>query len=172
MLYSMYMGDSLEPVLADVDQQAVKASDVFRLLKPRQRKFLKYFMKTRNRVDAWMMAMKTKNREAAMVNSSAFLRKHPEVTDMLYEMAGIGDDDLVGVVRESFKATRIVPLKSGPVTETDHFARLKGVEVAMKLRGKDKSAAGGGNTINVQIVNDSKRGVFRIVDGEEVAGNG
>ena len=172
MLYSKYMADSLAPAFEAIDPKVFKATDVFRSLKPRQRKFLMYYMKTKKRIDAWMMAMTTKNRAAAHANSSAFLRNHPEVTDLLYEMAGIGDDDLVQVVRDSFSAMRTVPLKSGPVTEKDHFARLKGVEVAMKLRGKDKPTGTGGNTMNIQIVNDSKRGVFRIVDGEEVAGNG
>lgn len=168
----LYLGSMVDDLMTDVqvaDPKAAVSQDAFKRLLPRQRKFLKYYLKTKNRVDAWMQSHKTcKTREGAAVQASVFFKTHPEVADWLYELAGLGDDEFARVVREGFNAEKMILYKGQKYTEPDHFARLKSVEIGMKLRGKGEGKATG-NTMNIQIINDSEKGVFKIVEGEEVA---
>lgn len=171
MLYCECMDDQIAKDI-NLDNKEIKSAvsrDAFKQLLPRQRKFLKYYLKTKSRVDAWMLSHKgCKTREGAAVQASVFFKSHPEVADWLYDLAGLGDDEFARVVREGFNAERSQFYLGKQYKDPDHFARLKAVEIGMKLRGKGEGKATG-NTMNIQIINDSQQGVFKIVEGEEVA---
>lgn len=159
--------DSHVTDIKPMTDKALREVDPLRSLLPKQRKFLKHFLKTKNRVIAWKLSHKNcKSDASAMSSATAFLSAHPEVNDWLYQLAGLGDDDFIGVVRDSFTATRQQIYKGTVYKEPDHYARLKGVELGMKMRGigggKEK-----GNTMNIQIISDKQAGVFKIIEGEE-----
>jgi len=145
----------------------VRVSDnPLRDLVPRQRRFLKAFLQNQNRVEAWMKVYRCKSRESAMVASNRFLKTHPEVVDWLYDLAGLGDDDFARVVREGMRADRSIFYKGDHHVEPDHYARFKAVELGLKVRGKDEKQIG--NQVNIQVISDPKKGIFEIMDGEEV----
>lgn len=160
--------DSLVEVIPDVKPGSIKKSqNPLQQLLPRQRKFLKLFIKKKSRADAWMEAYKCKTRESAIAASSRFLNSHPEVTDWLYQLSGLGDDDFVTVIREGMQAKKSQFYLGKQYEEPDHYARFKAVELGLKVRGKDdpKTKHSG---VNIQIITDSKSGVFRIEDNEDV----
>jgi hypothetical protein len=144
----------------------VKENNPLKDLLPRQRKFLKKFIETKNRVIAWKATHKGCTSDtAAFVGVNIFLKKHPAVVEWLYDAAGIGDDALIKVARESMEATKTQFYLGKSYPEPDHYARMKSAELALKLRGKDGTKVG--NQMNIQIINDSTKGVVEIINGEE-----
>jgi|WetSurMetagenome_2_1015567.scaffolds.fasta_scaffold01987_13 hypothetical protein len=136
-------------------------------LLPRQRRFLKRFLKTHSRVEAWKHVYRCKSDESALVAVNRFLHAHPEVVDWLYQLAGVTDDAIATVVTDGFKAESMSLDKEGNEHyHKDHYARFKAVELGLRLRGQDKGK-GNGNTMNIQIISDAKAGVFKIIEGEE-----
>lgn len=131
-------------------------------LLPRQRRFLKEFIKCKNRTEAWMKVYRCKSRESAMVAGSRFLTQHPEIVDWLYQLSGLSDDDFTTVIREGMVANKSQFYLGKKYEEPDHYARFKAVELGLKVRGKDNPKTG--NQMNIQIINDSTHGVFKIIE--------
>jgi hypothetical protein len=142
-----------DPVEITKVDESVTVDNPLKALLPRQRRFLKQFLVTQNRTDAWMKVYRCKSRESALV---------PEVVDWLYQLSGLSDDDFAEVVRNGMKATKIQLYLGKKYEEADHYARFKAVELGLKMRGKDTPKVG--NQMNIQIINDATHGVFRIVE--------
>jgi hypothetical protein len=160
------MGNSIDELDQDLAPITVKSTDdpLVSLL-PRQRRFLKRFLKTHNRVEAWKHCYRCKSDESAMVAVNRFLHSHPDVVDWLYQLAGITDDRIAEVVVDGFGAEAMMLDRNGEEHyHKDHYARFKAVELGLKLRGKDINQKAVGNQMNIQIINDSKAGVFKIVE--------
>lgn len=161
--------DAIAPDLPESKAVKLRSKDpVMDELLPRQRRFLKRFLKTHNRVEAWKHVYRCKSDESALVAVNRFLHTHPEVVDWLYQLAGITDDKIAAVVTDGFDATSMTLDKEGNEHyHKDHYARYKAVELGLRLRGQDKKI-GSGSNINIQIISDAKAGVFKIIEGEEV----
>lgn len=172
MLYYTRMSEenSIDAIAEDIDvkkaRKQLSENNPLKLLKPRQRKFLKYFLKTKDRATAWMMSHPTtKDRVNAHVNCSIFLRNHPEVVEWLYSMAGMGEDDLITVVRNSMSAEKKTFYLGKEYVEPDHYARLKAADLALKMR-ESKEPQKIGNQVNIQIITDKDKGIFKIIEGD------
>jgi len=149
-----------------LSQKFNKEDNPLKHLKPKQRKFLKEYIRTKNKIESWMKAHNCKTKESALVASNRFLKKHPDVIDWLYELSGLGDDDFAKVIREGMEAKKTQFYLGKNYEEADHYARFKAVELGLKVRGKDTPKSGG--QVSINIVSDSKTGTFRISDNEEV----
>jgi hypothetical protein len=153
----------------DVDQKKIVKKDLL-ALNINQRRFFREYIRTGKRTDAYMKVYRTKDRINGSVNAYHLCKSHPEIMNMIYEAAGIGDDDLVRTASESLKAMRQIPRKDGKDSQTieefpDPYARLKAVEVAQKLRGINHDTPT--NQVNIQIISDEKAGIFKVIEGEE-----
>lgn len=160
----------IDNVIQDIDpkkaRESLKRSNPLNELLPAQRKFLKYFIKTRNRVDAWMQSHPTcKSKEHAYIAVGTFLKNHPDVVDWLYDLAGLGEDDFMAVVRDSMQANKSQFYLGKKYEDPDHYARLKAVELGMKMKGHDEGKKVG-NQVLIQIISDKDKGIFKIQDGE------
>lgn len=163
--------NNIDSIAEDIDVKKARKQmgelNPLKALKPRQRKFLKLFLTTKDRATAWMMSHPTtKDRVNAHVNCSIFLKNHPEVVEWLYSMAGMGEDDLIGVVRGSMNAEKTQFYLGKKYKEPDHYARLKGAELALKMR-ESKEPQKIGNQVNIQIITDKDKGIFKIIEGDE-----
>jgi hypothetical protein len=161
---SLIKSDPIGEIIPDV--KVKNGDDPLRELLPRQRRFLKAFIKTKNRVEAWTHVYRTKSYESAMAASTRFLNAHPEVMDWIYQISGLSDESFAEVVRDGMQANRTQFYKGVKYDDPDHYARFKAVELGLRLRGKDKSS-GGGNQMNIQIITDSDKGIFKVTDGQE-----
>lgn len=165
----MYMATTdIDNIAEDIPKTiARKQDEPLASLLPRQRRFLKRFLKTHNRVEAWKHVYRCKSDESALVAVNRFLRSNPAVMDWLYELAGISDDNLAEVVVDGLSAESMTVDRNGQEHfHKDHYARFKAVELGLRLRGKDIKDQRNGNTMNIQIISDAKAGVFKIIEGE------
>lgn len=144
----------------------VRQTDWYKALKPRQRKFIKRYVVCKNRVTAWMDTHHCRDRAIAAVAVSRFMREHPQIIEFFYQMAGIGDDDIIKVVRESMESNKQQIYHSKVYEFPDPYARLKAAEMAMKVRGIDKPEIA--HQTNVMIVADPVKGVYKVIEGEEI----
>lgn len=145
-----------------------KPDNPLKSLKPKQRKFLKEFLKSHNRLEAWKKSHPNCHSDlAAYVSVHNFLKVHPTVVDWLYELAGLSDDDFVQVVREGMQAQKSQFYLGKKYDEPDHYARFKAVDLGLKMRGKGEPGKIG-NQLNVQIITNKKDGTVKIVEGETV----
>jgi len=160
--------DSLSPetTLPATTPKRDELPNPLKSLLPRQRRFLKEFLKTQDRTSAWMKVYRCKARESALVASNRFLHQHPDVVDWLYQLSGLGDDDFARVIREGMGANKSLFYQRRHYIEPDHYARFKAVELGLKVRGKD-APQNKGNQMNIQIINDSTHGVFKIIENVE-----
>jgi len=160
-------GEDLISQIKETDIVAsLKEKNPLQKLLPRQRRFVFEYLKTKNRLSAWKKThRKCVSDAAAYVDVNYFLKKHPEVTDWLYELAGISDDDFIKVAREGLTAKKTQIYRSKEYIEPDHYARFKAVELGLKLRGKT-GTENKGNQMNIQIINDTTQGVVKIIDGQ------
>lgn len=134
---------------------------------PRNRKFVKEYLLCGNATKAWMKSHRTKNEATAACNASKFLKANPELKRWLYEKQGLSDGDIIETIKEARKAEKPYFDRQGtPHVYPDHWTRLKAVEIAHKFKGDDIPAVVGGG-MNVVIVADRDKGVFKVVEGEE-----
>ena len=136
-----------------------------------QLRFVKAYLKNGGNVtDAWFKTHKCKNRQYACLSGNSFMKKHPEVKKALYDYCGLGDNDIMKVLKDAFKAERQTIDKQGDEHYSkDHYARLKAAQLAKEFSesGNEEGTGTKGNQMNVVIVSDSKNRVFEV--NEEIS---
>lgn len=135
-------------------------------LNPRQRFFLQSYLVSGNATKAYMHAYKVpeKHRASASVLASRQLRKVKDAFILLLENNGLDDKAIVNVLKGAFEANRQQVYHSRVYEFPDHYARMKAIELLIKLTGKGLKEDITMNQMNVQIISDPKKGIFRIED--------
>lgn len=138
-------------------------------LNPRQLRFLELYIKTGNATKSYQEVYNLKNEASAAVLASRLLKKTGDVTRGLYEQAGLGMDTIIQVLKDAIKAEKnmVIHKKDGSKIVTagpDHLLRLKTIELIYKFSGweADMKKSKVENQVNVQIISDEKRGIFRV----------
>lgn len=168
------MADNLSPISSSPTPSR-SLSDMLTDLRPKQARFFRYYLETMNTTHSYMRAYRTKNAVIAGVNGARLLRQYKEIKRAIYEQAGLGEKEITGVLKEAFGANKQQIYKSRVYEFPDHFARMKAVELAHKLSGEgesdDKPENSAGGKMQVVIINDPAKGIFKVTDGvvEEAA---
>jgi len=154
-------------VIDNVDTS--KDLSVLQELTYNQLRFVKAYLKNGGSVtSAWFKTHKCKNRQYASVAGNRFMRKHPELKKALYEYCGLGDGEIIKVLKDAFKAKRQTLDKEGNEHYSkDHYARLKAAQLAKEFSEMPEESQAKGNQLNVVIVSDRKNQIFEV--GEEVS---
>lgn len=144
-----------------------RKKDPFLSLNRKQRLFVKEYMATGNARRSWQKVYGSKEIEHASIRAYLFMKEHPEVMEWAYASAGLGPDSIIKTLTGALKATKHEFVRKEVVEVPDHWARMKAAEFLMKytsVAGEKKEEVKGGGT-NIVIVNDTKSGAFRVVEG-------
>lgn len=133
-------------------------------LNPRQRLFLQSYLKIGNATEAYMEAYNVpeKHRATASVMASKLLRKAKESFVLLLEHNGLDDKAIMDVLKGAFGANRQQVYHSRVYEFPDHYARMKAVELLAKLTSRGAKGDITMNQMNIQIISDREKGIFRI----------
>lgn len=137
-------------------------------LNPKQLKFLEEYIRNGNLTKAYMLAFGLTNRASASVLASRLIKKTREVTLVLYETHGLGEDAVIKILKNAIKATKYKIYQGQKFEFPDHLVRLKAAELIHRFSGIEAEMDKGkiDNQVNVQIISDEKRGIFRVQDAQ------
>ncbi len=131
---------------------------------PKQMKFFIEFVRLGSPMRAYMKAYRVTNKATASVNAQKLLKKFPQIKEAIYDANGLGEDAVIAVLKDAFKAQRVIVDKFGVEhSSEDHYARLKAVQIREDILHK-LTAVRGGNQLNVIVVKDPTKGVFEVIE--------
>lgn len=141
-------------------------ADLFLALQPKVLRFFMEWLKNGGKTaEAYMVVNRIKDRQRAMLNGQNIIFRHPEIKRALYEMWGFSETDIIKTLNEATKATRQTIYKNKVYESPDHYARMKAVELAQKFKEATTTEKNeGGTKVNILVVNDPAKGIFRVED--------
>ena len=146
----------------------VTPPDTVRML-PRQMKFFIEYVRLGSPMRAYMKAYRTTNKATASVNAQKLLKKFPQIKEAIYDANGLGEDAVISVLKDAFKAQRVIVDKFGiEHSSEDHYARLKAVQIREDILHK-LTVGRNINQLNVMVVKDPTKGVFEVIEGNQEA---
>jgi hypothetical protein len=136
-------------------------------LNTRQRLFLQSYLESGNATNAYMKAYNVAevHRASASVLASRLVRKVKDSFTLLLEQNGLGDKAITDVLKGAFSATRQQVYHSKVYEFPDYYARMKAVELLAKLTGRGSKEELTMNQMNIQVISDPVKGIFKIVEG-------
>ena len=132
----------------------------------KQRMFLKEYFKCGSATRSYQKIYKVDEASAAVL-ASRLLKKVKNIMCILFELHGLTEAAIVKILKDACNATKIQIYNGQKYEVPDHYIRLKSVELVKHITGMEYSSSDSRNTqTNVVVINDKKRGVFEVTDGE------
>lgn len=142
-------------------------------LKPKDRLFIEEYIKSSNATKAYMVAHPKASYATANAEGWRVIKRFEDVMKTVYEVAGLGTDAIIKTLKDALKANRDMKIikKDGSIidmTGPDHYARMKSTELIHRYSGYETDTEKGKPTtqVNVQIISDEKKGIFRVQDAQ------
>ncbi len=130
--------------------------------------FLQSYLESGNATKAYMEAYKVseKHRATASVLASRLVRKVKDSFILLLEKNGLDDKAVIDVLKGALRANRQQVYHSKVYEFPDYYARMKAIELLAKLTGRTSKEDISMNQMNIQIISDKEKGVFKIISDD------